>query len=272
MRSVREESEALLGARLGDALEKCARGSVAVISYLSPRERIWAERELCSRRESARAGFFGGYAQAERVCLFLLPDYLVELSSRPLSELDGDALRDLIGEELCEAVTSVRVRGSGYRKLSHRDYLGAIMSLGIKRETVGDIFQKEQIAYVFCIDSVSDWIISNIESVASVSVRCRLCSEPPEELAGKTKRLSVNVASERLDAVIAAVWKLSRTESAKLISAQKVAVNSLLEENCARVLKPDDTVSVRGYGKFIHRSITGLSKKGRLFAEIDKLV
>ncbi|MBQ6797483.1 MAG: hypothetical protein IJP10_05645 [Clostridia bacterium] len=158
------------------------------------------------------------------------------------------------------------------KPLSHRDYLGAIMSLGIKRETVGDIFQKEQSAYVFCIDSVSDWIISNIESVASVSVRCRLCSEPPEELAGKTKRISVNVASERLDAVIAAVWKLSRTESAKLIAAQKVAVNSLLEENCARVLKPDDTVSVRGYGKFIHRSITGLSKKGRLFAEIDKLV
>jgi len=274
MRSVREESEALLGARLGDALEKCARGSVAVISYLSPRERIWAERELCSRRESARAGFFGGYAQAERVCLFLLPDYLVELSSRPLSELDGDALRDLIGEELCEAVTSVRVRGSGYRKLSHRDYLGSILGLGLERDAIGDIaVQNDREAVLFCSRRIADFLISALTKVATDTVTCEICV-PDEGFTDGKQYAPINdtVASARLDCVVAALTNQSREAAQRAVRSGLVEVNFEPTERTDLILEAPAWISVRGFGRYRLRAFDGETKKGRLRLRADRLI
>lgn len=182
---------------------------------------------------------------------------------------------DEIGYDAEYPIVCVRVEPKNdkfAKPLSHRDYLGALMSLGIKRETVGDIFTPDSGAYIFCCDTVAPWICRNLESVGSVAVKCSVCEEPPEALAGKSERVTVNAASERLDVVLAAVWKLSRSEASKLVAAQKVAVNSLLEEDGSRKLREGDRVSARGFGKFIWLGVTGTSKKGRLFAQVDKLI
>ena len=109
MRNERDEAEALLEARIGDALEKSRRGEVAVLSYLTPREQKLAERSLRAGGEWQTVYFWGGYPTAERVCLFCLPDYLVDMLEA-MAEPSHRDIADLLGDSLGNAVCAVRVR------------------------------------------------------------------------------------------------------------------------------------------------------------------
>lgn len=105
----------LLPARLDDAVQRSEKGNVAVLPFLSPRERKEAERDLVRRGYSGRAWFFGGYPGAERVCLFLLPQYLADCLSAPIGEVSDAEMADLLGEDLTDAVGGLLIRGSGFR-------------------------------------------------------------------------------------------------------------------------------------------------------------
>ena len=156
-------------------------------------------------------------------------------------------------------------------EMGHRDFLGSLMALGVKREVLGDIVIADGCGYLMCIDTIASYIADNLEQVRRTSVACEIIDEmPAAEVKIQTER--VNVASERLDAVLSAVWHMSRSESARLIKAQRVFVSARLCENCGAQLKIDDTVSARGFGKFIYRGMEKETKKGRLFVVIDRLV
>ena len=147
----KSEQDLLFSARLDDAVEKSRRGSVAVLPFLTPRYRRRAEAELRRMGAWENAFFWGGYADAERVSLFLLPEYLLCMLEAPPSQCDAAAVRMLIAEELEGAVCALRIKGSGYRNLSHRDYLGSILGLGIERDAIGDIaVQNAHEAVLFC--------------------------------------------------------------------------------------------------------------------------
>lgn len=154
-------------------------------------------------------------------------------------------------------------------EFSHRDFLGAIMNLGIKRSVVGDIFLLNNVGYVFCTPPMADYIASSLEKIKHTFVKCETVETIPEELKSCTEVTRVNVASERIDAVIAAIYKLSRGESLKCFAAQKVFINDCLCENSSRILKENDRVTLRGFGKFIYRGIRAESKKGRYFIEAE---
>ncbi|MBE6754816.1 MAG: hypothetical protein E7559_10800 [Ruminococcaceae bacterium] len=156
--------------------------------------------------------------------------------------------------------------------LSHRDFLGALMNLGIRREPLGDIFIKGHSAYLFCLQSIAPFVAQNLDKVKHTSVKCTVLEEVPQELEARREPLSVNVPSERIDAVMAAVWKLSRSESSRLFAAKKVFVNSMISENTSYTLKSGDTVSVRGLGKFIYQGQDRSTKKGRMYVSVDRLV
>ncbi len=156
-------------------------------------------------------------------------------------------------------------------ELTHRDFLGALMGLGIRREVLGDIFIAEGCGYLFCLDTIAPYIADNLTQVKRTTTVCRVVEEPPLPEA-KIEQQRVNVASERLDAIISAVWKMSRGDSAKLIRAQRVFVNSRLCESTSSQLSDGDTVSARGFGKFIYRGMEKETRKGRLFVIIDRLV
>ena len=146
------DTASLLEARIGDLLARAEQGTVACLPFLNPRDRKRAERILRSFGADGRAWFWGGYPDAERACLFLLPDYLLLcLPSGNVTGEDEATLCELLAEELSEAVCAVRITGSGYRTLSHRDYLGSILGLGLERDALGDIaVQNEHAAVIFC--------------------------------------------------------------------------------------------------------------------------
>lgn len=261
-----------LEARLEDYVAFSEKGRIAVSSFLTPGERKQAERFLIARGCADRAIFWGGYAEAERTCLFLLPDFYAEIEglmpppstdpAETLSELDGDA------------VVAVRIRGSGFRVLSHRDYLGSLLGLGIERDAIGDIaVQSDCEAVTFCRRSLLPFLIQHFTKVASDAVRCSETALTEAFTDGKRyEPISDTVASPRLDCVVAALTNLSREDAQQAVRTGLVEVDFELEERTDRILTPPATVSVRGHGRFILRTFDGETRKGRLRLRADKLV
>ena len=153
-------------------------------------------------------------------------------------------------------------------ELSHRDFLGALMSLGIERSTIGDIKAGEKQACLFCLDSVADFICENLDQVKHTRVKCSVTENAEDIPQEEPEIISVQVPSLRVDAVLARVCHLSRERSLELFRAGKVYVNGRLCENNARQLKSGETVNARGYGKFILTGEPRETKKGKLALEI----
>ncbi len=147
--------------------------------------------------------------------------------------------------------------------LTHRDFLGALIHLGIKRETLGDILICENEAYVFCLDSIADFIIDNLDRVKHTVIKCQKTDTIPETIIYNIAERKLNVASLRLDAIIGEVYELSRSQSQQTLHDKKVFVNGRLCENNSYTVKSDDTITVRGMGKFIFGTIMNTTKKGR---------
>ena len=155
--------------------------------------------------------------------------------------------------------------------LSHRDVLGAVMNLGIERDVVGDIYVNESKAYIICCSTIVEYIAENLPRIKHTSVTCKQVTDLPEMAAGVPKELSIAVASERIDGIVAKTFSLSRNEVNELFRAKRVFLNGRLCENNSRMMKKDETVTVRGYGRVTFREITGESRKGKLYARVECL-
>ena len=148
--------------------------------------------------------------------------------------------------------------------LTHRDFLGSLIGLGIKRETLGDIIIKDNKGYLFCLDSITGFIIDNLIKVKHTSVSCSICETLPENALPQPTEKTVIVASLRLDGIISAVYNISRSKSSSLIDGEKVFINGKLIKNNSFPLKENDTISVRGHGRFKFKEISGDTRKGRI--------
>lgn len=167
-------------------------------------------------------------------------------------------------------VACVRISPASKRfapALSHRDFLGALMALGLTREMLGDIIVSDGEAYLFCMDSVADYIARELTEVGRAAVSCGRC-EAPSSVSKGGSEISVVTASERLDAVIAAVWKLPREEAKLLCEKGMVFVNARLTEKAGAALPEGAAVSVRGKGRFTYLGVERETKKGRLRVRI----
>ena len=158
-------------------------------------------------------------------------------------------------------------------ELNHRDFLGALMNLGIAREKLGDIIIHENEGYIFCEEKVASYIIENLTRVKHTSV-----SIVEETNIDKIMNLYkddfesqiIIVDSKRIDAIIAKAYKISRSTSVNFFKAGKVFVNGKLCSSNSQLIKPGDIISVRGYGRIKFFGNESESKKGRLRLEIWK--
>jgi len=153
-------------------------------------------------------------------------------------------------------------------KISHRDVLGALMNLGIERSTLGDIKVGDKEAYLFCLDSIAEYICENLIQVRHTHVSCSVTEEYRELPEEEPKVCTIQVSSPRVDAVIAKVYNKSRGDCLELFRTGKVYVNGRLCENNSRLLKTGETVNARGYGKFVINGEPRETRKGKLSMEI----
>ncbi|MCM1056347.1 MAG: YlmH/Sll1252 family protein [Firmicutes bacterium] len=151
--------------------------------------------------------------------------------------------------------------------LSHRDFLGALMNLGIDRSTIGDIRVGEKQAYLFCQDTMGEFICENLRKVRHTNVKCSLTENAGELIPEEPELVCVQVQSLRVDGVLAKVYNMSREKSLELFRGGKVFVNGRLCENNARTLKAGDIVNARGYGKFRLEEGIRETRKGKLAIE-----
>lgn len=152
--------------------------------------------------------------------------------------------------------------------LTHRDYLGALMHLGIVREKTGDILCEDAEAYIFVSAEIVSVIAEELTRVKHTDVICEAVSPENCNFEQKYKELSGSVASERLDAVLAMAFRLSRGTAKELIDGENVMIDGRTTTDPGRILKAQERISVRGYGKFIYDGSGDRTKKGRTFAKV----
>lgn len=241
------ETEALLKKRFAELAEKCyQKNQYTFTDFLSLADAACfyeIERELAFVPYT----FWGGYEDAERVMLrFGGKEQLGYEEEFPI---------------LCLKIAPVLAKFAD--TLTHRDYLGALMNLGIERDRLGDILVSENCGWLFCVDTMADFIMENLTKVKHTTVSCTLAKEVPMP-ERDVSELKLQVASERIDGVVAKVYHLSRNEASELFRQKKIFVGGRLCENSSRLLKDGDVVSVRGYGKFKFSGDISVSKKGKL--------
>lgn len=199
--------------------------------------------------------FHGGREPAERRAAFFLPYWMDEADFR--------------ASEYIRCVEAV----SGFGEPGHRDYLGAALGLGIDRQWLGDIWIEGNRAYIFCLPSVEGHLLASLDRVGRAGVKTRAVSleeVPAPEV--RRQRVSFTVKSPRLDAVVAGLFSMSRTECARLIAAGAVSVNY---EPCLRpdaAVRDGDVLSLRGHGRGEIAAFGGVSRKGRMFVECERYV
>ena len=232
--------------RAEDLSQRCERsGMVTSTAFLTPAEQ-YALRGFHPRGDCAMV-FHGGVAGAERACAFFLPEWMDEADFDP-----GETLR-------CVRVTAY------FGAPGHRDYLGALLGMGVRREWIGDILISDHAAYVLCMQSVESHL-RTIEKVGRCGVKTEsvpLSEVPVPER--KVKGVSFTVQSPRLDAVLSGLFHLSRTQAAERIRAGEASLNYA---ECLRPdaeIRPGDVLSLRGCGKAAVTEIGGQIRKGRIY-------
>ena len=148
-------------------------------------------------------------------------------------------------------------------ELSHRDFLGALMNLGINRSTLGDIIITNNTGYLFCLNSIKEYILQNLDRIKHTTVRCTESVLPAEIAEKKPEPVELTVSSQRVDIIVAAVFKLSRNTVTQLVNQEKVFINSKIAYKESLTLKSGDIVSVRGKGKFIFDGEIRQTKKNK---------
>ncbi len=148
--------------------------------------------------------------------------------------------------------------------LTHRDFLGSLMGLGIKRETLGDIIINRNKGYLICLKSISKFITDNLLKVRHTSVRCEVCDFIPLDDLPKPKEKTVIVSSLRLDVLISGVYDISRSKSSALVESEKVFINGRLAKSNSLNIENGATISVRGYGRFRYTQVLGNTRKDRI--------
>ena len=260
-----------LFSRADDLLNASSKGYVTSTPFLTPGE----YRVLCEKlvRQGANNRFFsfGGYDGSERNCVFFVPDFydsFVDISN------GKDSLIQYCSEDIREKIGAAKICGSGYKKLTHRDYLGALLNMGIDRDTLGDICPLDDYSCViFMQRSVLDFLLTSLEKIGSDKVKITDYRDLSDfNYQKKTIPVSDTVASPRLDSVVSALTRESREKAKNLILSELVELNYLPCSKTDIKVDAGDTISVRGYGKFSVRDISDQTKKGRLWLRAEKYV
>ena len=196
---------------------------------------------------------FGGHAFAERQMAAFIPDAFFFSQEYPISCI---CIRPSM-EKFAE-------------NLTHRDYLGAILNLGIERSKIGDILVEDKKAYIFCHNSLCEFLMNEICRIRHTTVVPSIIENKEEFPSVKLQKVTGTVSSVRLDSVTALTFSTSRSSILPLIEGKKLFVNGKNIVSNAYHLKEGDIVSVRGKGKYRFDGTTNLTKKNRYHVEVSR--
>lgn len=208
---------------------------------------------------------FGGYGMAERQMAAFIPDALYLRYGKS----------ELAPEEVCYPFCALKLSPLNKKfaeDLTHRDYLGAVLNLGIDRCKTGDILVDGKIALIFVHRDLSDMVCSELTRVRHTSIRIEKIPVSEINYSPEYEEIKGTVASVRLDSLLALAFSSSRTRLTGLIEGGKVYVNGRLITSNGYQPCEGDVVSVRGMGKFRFESIGGQTRKNRTMVVVFRYV
>ena len=212
--------------------------------YLDPAQEI--EARGIARAYGVGFSAFGGYDAAERMigCF------------HPLDDAPSKEAYPIVC--LCARIPVK------FCHITHRDVLGAFMSLGLTRDCIGDMIILQDCVYLFAHDQTADFVASALTSAGKAPLRFEAMNEFPVIPEPAGTELKTVVSSLRLDAVLAGAYRLSRNEAAEAIRAGLVKVNHLPCDRTDMQLKEDSLLSLKGYGRIRFKSVSGTTRKERI--------
>lgn len=255
------EKEVLIS-RLRELKERSADSSMITCSnFLSVDERSDVSVIERENNKYVDTFFYGGFSDSERTVAVFAPQFyeITDISAFFKENEDENPL------------ALIEVKKDRFTDMGHRDYLGSLMALGIKREMIGDISVNDEGCHFFCVKSIASYICENLKRTGRGSVQCRVIDEKDLPLQEDTGKLVFcSVASLRLDCVVSAAFSLSRSSAVEAINKGLVYVNSVQCFKTDYVLSEGAKIVLRGKGKAVINEMVGHSKKGRLHLEIKK--
>lgn len=154
-------------------------------------------------------------------------------------------------------------------KLTHRDFLGAILNLGIERDTLGDIVIIDNIGYIFAKEDIAAYIADSLTRVKRTDMKVAVTNDLPEGKLYRTEQKTVQANGERIDAIVAKVFSLSREDAQSLFKKRLIFVDGKCTESTSYIPKEGEKISVRGYGRFIYLGCQSLSRKGKMNIAVE---
>ena len=211
-----------------------------------------AQQAELVREGMAGGTLFGGYEDAERKLLGVFPEW-----QEP--------------EDAAFPIAVLFAKKKYSRELSHRDYLGTVLSLGIERDKIGDILVTDEGAYIFVLEDIAEFICANVTKISGCGAKVVVC-QPGSVVIPEKKfcKIQAVAGSLRLDAVIAAMLKISRNDAKAMILSGKVSVNHTEILNGDFLLKQEDLLSVRGFGRAVLSEIGGKTRSDRVHITLKK--
>lgn len=251
-----DKEDKIILARIEDEMDRCERENrICFTDFLDMRLQGMAESMAKSR--GCRFYFYGGYDGAERRLMMFLPDW-----AEPSD-----------GEEDCPVeILRVRYRQGG-KELSHRDFLGSILGLGLSRSKIGDIIVYGGGADIIILKDLEEFLLANYFKAGRTELSLSAEDISKLDLSEiKTEIITDTLASLRLDAFLASAYRSSRSKAVEAVKQGLVYINHALCLKPDAEIKEGDCVVLRGKGKCVLKSVGGTSKKDRTFVEIEKYI
>lgn len=257
----KNEKDRLLISKVIDKIKFCeTRNKIQTTDFLDQMEQKLLENFLKSQKIT-NYFYTGGFEEAERKILIIYPEKLKDII-------------DIIN--LNEYINTIRITVPNEMKgeYTHRNYLGGLMKLGISREKIGDIIVDDNGADILLMPEMLKFLLTNISSLTRFSKAKieQISIQGLRKIEIQKQIIKVSISSMRLDNIVAELAKCSRGKANEILEQERVLLNHEIVRKSSKEVKENDTITIRGKGRFVIKDIVGNSKKGRMFLEIEKFV
>lgn len=257
--NISDPDDRLAISKVLDKLEKSSKETELTWSdFLTPYQKQFVKKALDYNGYSENYIFFGGYEEAERSLIIFYPNHFEGAINEKIKELFK--------------VIKVAYKGNTHQ-LTHRDFLGSLMGLGIKREKIGDILVMDNSCSIIVNKDIAGYIAGNLTRIGKAKVEVELKElNEMEKTDQKFKEIKGTVASLRLDSVASLGFGISRSKAADFIKADRVSVNWEVTPSLTKKVNEGDTISIQGKGRVVLEKVGGTTKKGRTSLELKKYI
>lgn len=254
LKNLDKSEEKILFSKAIDQIMICLKNHEKTFTCFIDPYKISIFLQLIGKNNQINTKTFGGHKICERMIIGFSPEYM-----------------DINYEDFPITPIEIEYNIQFSKNLTHRDFLGSLMGLGIVRDKIGDIILNKEKgkAIVFVIDDIAEYICINLERVAKTKVNTRICNLKDLEVSGPEENLQrLIVSSLRVDNVLSTAFNLSRSKASGCISNEKVFINWNPVDSNSKQVAENDIITLRGIGRIKIKEIAGKTKKDKFLIDI----